>query len=88
MVEASDNTANTPTNRCCNSWHSSKPKGIEALTYQIIDASEIELKPCEIARKIHAPRSQHHGQYSTVRFFCSKLLHKGLIHAALPWIIL
>jgi hypothetical protein len=46
LVESSDNTANTPTNRCCNSLHSSKPKDIEALTYQIIDASEVELKPC------------------------------------------
>ena len=84
MVEASDNTANTPTNRCCNSWHSSKPKGIEALTYQIIDASEVELKPCEIARKIHAPRKPTPGQYSTVRFFCSKLLQKGLIIQPYP----
>ena len=84
MVEASDNTANTPTNRCCNSWHPSKPKGIEALTYQIIDASEIELKPCEIARKIHAPRKPTPGQYSTVRFFCSKLLQKGLIIQPYP----
>ena len=79
MVEASDNTANTPINRCCNSWHPSKPRGIEALTYQIIDASEVELKPCEIARKIHAPRKPTPGQYSTVRFFCSKLLQKAAI---------
>jgi hypothetical protein len=64
--------------------HSSKPKGIEALTYQIIDASEIELKPCEIARKIHAPRKPTPGQYSTVRFFCSKLLQKGLIIQPYP----
>jgi hypothetical protein len=84
LVETSDNTANTPTNRCCNSWHSSKPKGIEALTYQIIDASEIELKPCEIARKIHAPRKPTPGQYSTVRFFCSKLLQKGSIIQPYP----
>jgi hypothetical protein len=84
LVEASDNTANTPTNRCCNSWHSSKPRGIEALTYQIIDASEVELKPCEIARKIHAPRKPTPGQYSTVRFFCSKLLQKGLIIQPYP----
>ncbi len=84
MVLASDNTANTPTNRCCNSWHSSKPRGIEALTYQIIDASEVELKPCEIARKIHAPRKPTPGQYSTVRFFCSKLLQKGLIIQPYP----
>ncbi len=84
MVEASDNTANTPTNRCCNSWHPLKPRGIEALTYQIIDASEVELKPCEIARKIHAPRKPTPGQYSTVRFFCSKLLQKGLIIQPYP----
>ena len=84
MVLASDNTANTPTNRCCNSWYSSKPRGIEALTYQIIDASEVELKPCEIARKIHAPRKPTPGQYSTVHFFCSKLLQKGLIIQPYP----
>ena len=84
MVEASDNTANTPTNRCCNSLHPSKPRGIEALTYQIIDASEVELKPCEIARKIHVPRKPTPGQYSTVRFFCSKLLQKGLIIQPYP----
>ncbi len=45
LVEASDNTANTSSNTCLNSL-ADKCRGIEARAYHIIDASEVELKPC------------------------------------------
>jgi hypothetical protein len=45
----------------------------------VIDSSEIELRPAEIARKLHAPKKPTLGQYTTVRTSIRKLLHKGLI---------
>ena len=47
--------------------------------FHIIDASEVELRPAEIARKLHAPKKPTRGQYTSVRVFCRKLLDKGLI---------
>jgi hypothetical protein len=84
LAKPSDNTSNSSSNRCCNSLASIKPRGIEALTYQTIEASEIELKPSEIARKIHAPRKPTAGQYTTVRCACIKLLQKGLVLQPYP----
>ena len=84
MAKASDNsTGNTP-NTCLNCLPPTADKlwGIERRVYQTIDASEVELKPCEIARVIHAPKKPKQikpGQYTTVRVACRNLLGKGLI---------
>jgi hypothetical protein len=83
LVKASDNTCNTPSNTCLNSL-ADRCRGIEARAYHIIDASEVELKPCEIARIIHSPRKPTHGQYTTVRGVCAKLLQKGLVLQPYP----
>ena len=83
MVEVSDNTSNTSSNTCLNSL-ADRCRGVEARAYHIIDASEVELKPCEIARIIHSPRKPTHGQYTTVRGVCSKLLQKGLVLQPYP----
>lgn len=90
MSEASDNTANTSSNTCLNSL-ADKCRGIEARAYHIIDASEVELKPCEIVRIIHSgkkPKDITPGQYTTVRVVCAKLLQKGLVVQALSGSIL
>jgi hypothetical protein len=83
LVEASDNTSNTSSNTCLNSL-ADRCRGIEARAYHIIDASEVELKPCEIARKIHSPRKPTRGQYTTVRGVCVKLLQKDLVLQPYP----
>ena len=86
MVEASDNTANTSSNTCLNSL-ADKCRGIEARAYHIIDASEVELKPVEIARIIHShkkPKKITPSQYTTVRFVCTKLLQKGMVLQPYP----
>ena len=86
MVKASDNTANTSSNTCLNSL-ADMCRGIEARAYHIIDASEVELKPCEIARIIHSgkkPKDITPGQYTTVRVVCAKLLQKGLVVQPYP----
>lgn len=88
---SSSNTSNT----CLNSLgvHSDKRNrlssngySIESRAYHVIDASEVELKPCEIARKIYDDGSENWnpkkittGQYTTVRGVCAKLLQKGLV---------
>lgn len=83
MVEASDNSSGNTPNTCCNSSsRTDKLWGIERRVYQVIDASDIELKPCEIARIIHSskmPKEITPGQYTTVRVACRTLLNKGLI---------
>ena len=82
-VKASLNSTNTSSNTCCNSLASSdRLWGIERRVYHVIDASEVELKPCEIARIIHSgkkPKEITPGQYTTVRVACRKLLDKGLV---------
>jgi hypothetical protein len=86
LVEASDNTSNTSSNTCLNSL-ADKCRGIEARAYHIIDASEVELKPVEIARIIHShkkPKEITPGQYTTVRVVCTKLLQKGLVLQPYP----
>lgn len=83
MAASSDSSTNTSSNTCLNSL-ADRCRGIEARAYHIIDASEVELKPCEIARIIHAPRKPTPGQYTTVRGVCSKLLQKGLVLQPYP----
>ncbi len=83
MVTSSDNSTNTSSNTCLNSL-ADRCRGIEARAYHVIDASEVELKPCEVARKIHAPRKPTRGQYTTVRGICTKLLAKGLVLQPYP----
>jgi hypothetical protein len=58
---------------------SRKNWSVENRVFHIIDASEIELRPAEIARKLHAPKKPTRGQYTTVRCSIRKLLDKGLI---------
>ena len=83
MAEASDNSSGNIPNTCLNSLPTAdKLWGIERRVYQVIDASEVELKPCEIARMIHKtkkPKQIKPGQYTTVRVACRNLLNKGLI---------
>jgi hypothetical protein len=82
-MAVSDNSANTSSNTCCNSFASlEKLWGIERRVYHVIDAAEDVLKPCEITRIIHSgkkPKEITPGQYTTVRVACRKLLDKGLI---------
>jgi hypothetical protein len=92
LVESSsDGSTNTASNTCLNSLAStskhnklSRGYSIEARAYHIIDASEIELTPAEIARKIHYPKKPREGQYTTVRGVCAKLLQKGLVMQPYP----
>jgi hypothetical protein len=69
----------THSNTSDNSYLRSGSWSVEARVFHIIDASEIELRPAEITRKLHAPKKPTPGQYSSVRVFCRKLLDKGLI---------
>ena len=77
MVILSDNSTNTSSNLGCNSL-ADKHWGVEARVFHVVDASEIELRPVEIARKIHAPRKPTRAQCTTVRCVLRKLLEKGL----------
>ena len=79
MVISSDNSTNTSSNLGCNSLAPSRRWSVEARVFHVIDDSEIELRPVEIARKIHAPRKPTRGQCTTVRCVLRKLLEKGLV---------
>ena len=79
MVASSDNSTNSHSNTSDNSYLCSHSWSVEARVFHIIDASETELRPAEIARKLHAPKKPTPGQYSSVRVFCRKLLEKGKI---------
>ena len=79
MASLSDNSTNTRSNTSDNSYLCSHSWSVEARVFHIIDASEIELRPAEIARKLHAPKKPTSGQYASVRVFCRKLLEKGKI---------
>ncbi|MCL2287765.1 MAG: hypothetical protein FWC33_01080 [Candidatus Bathyarchaeota archaeon] len=57
---------------------------IEERICHVIDASEVELKPSEIARKIHAPHKPTAGQYTSVRVICARLLQRGLVIQPYP----
>jgi hypothetical protein len=74
LAFSSDNSANIPGNTCLNSL-APRRWSVEARVFHVIDASEIELRPVEIARKIHAPRKptraqERHGSSA----LCWKLL--------------
>ena len=79
MAKASDNFTKTSSNTSLNSCVSKRSWSIENRVFHIIDASEIELRPAEIARRLHAPNKPTRGQYTTVRVCIRKLLDKGLI---------
>ena len=64
-------------NRCDNSYSSRSGFSVEERILKLIDESEIELAPYEIARKVHAKRS-------TVRVILRKLLDRGLILQPYP----
>jgi hypothetical protein len=78
LATSSDNSTNTSSNLGCNSL-ADKHWGVEARVFHVVDASEIELRPVEIARKIHAPRKPTIAQCTTVRCVLRKLLEKGLV---------
>ena len=92
MVAASGNSTNSNSNLSVNSLVStsqdkrnkisSRGFSIESRVFHVIDASEVELRPAEIARMIHndkKPKEITSGQYSTVRVVCKKLLDKGKV---------
>ncbi len=92
MPSASDNGTNKNSNLGVNSLVpisqdkrnrvSSRGFSVESRVFHVIDASEVELRPAEIARIIHSdkkPKEIRPGQYSTVRVVCKKLLDKGLV---------
>ena len=79
MTPKSDKSTNADSNTSYNSYLSRSNWSVENRVYHIIDSSEIELRPAEIARKLHAPNKPTRGEYTSVRIFCRKLLEKGLI---------
>jgi hypothetical protein len=79
LASLSDKPAKTHSNSSDNSYLCSGSWSVEARVFHIIDASEIELRPAEIARKLHAPKKPTRGQYTSVRIYCRKLLEKGKI---------
>jgi len=68
---------------CYNSYKSSNSKrngySVEARVFHVIDASEVELKPVEIAQKVYQKAKPTSSQRSTVRVICVRLLQRGLI---------
>ena len=83
MANLSDNSTNTSSNTCLNSL-ADRCWSVEARVFHVIDASEIELTPIEIARKINAPRKPTRGQCVTVRGVLRKLLAKGSVLQPYP----
>ena len=83
MAASSDNSANSSSNTSLNSL-ADKCWSVEARVFHVIDDSEIELTPMEIARKIHAPRKPTSGQCITVRGVLRKLLQKGMVLQPYP----
>jgi predicted transcriptional regulator len=78
LAVSSDNSSNATGNTCLSSL-ASRRWSVEARVFHVIDDSEIELRPVEIARKIHAPRKPTRAQCTTVRVLLRKLLEKGLV---------
>ena len=92
LVAVSDNSTDNSSNLSVNSLvpslqdrrnkiHS-RAFSVESRVFHIIDASEVELRPAEIARILHSdkkPKEITPGQYSTVRVVCKKLLDKGKV---------
>ena len=98
MAASSDKSTNTSSNLGLNSLAtqkrnrcSSRGYSIESKAYHVIDASEVELTPAEITRKIHddgsenwTPKMIKPGKYATVRGACARLLQKGLVIQPYP----
>jgi hypothetical protein len=84
LVASSDNSTNTSSNISLNCLASSKRWSVENRVFHVIDDSEIELRPVEVARKIHAPHKPTKGQCTTVRGIIRKLLDKDLIIQPYP----
>lgn len=59
-------------NRCDNSYSLHSGFSVEERVLKLIDESEMEVAPREVARKVHAKRS-------TVRVILRKLLDRGLV---------
>ena len=82
MANPSVNSANNPSNTSLNSL--ADRCSVEKRVFHVIDASEIELTPIEIAKKIHAPHKPTRGQCTTVRGILRKLLEKGEVLQPYP----
>jgi len=84
LVEESVNKTSKPCNSSYNSYYSSSGWSLEQRIYHTIDSSEIELRPVEIAKKIHGVPRPSASQCSSVRVLCRKLLEKGLVLQPYP----
>ena len=70
-------------NTCLNSY-AQQSWSVEERVLKAIDESEIEMKPVEVAQKIHAPRKPTDAQRTTVRVVLRKLLERGLVLQPYP----
>lgn len=77
MAGKSDCSSMRVGNTCDNSYLLRSGFSVEERVLKLIDESEIELAPYEIARKVH-------GKRSTVRVILRKLLDRGLILQPYP----
>lgn len=81
MAASSDKSAYKPSNTSYNSYYG---WSVEERILHAIDESEIELRPIEVAWKIHAPHKPTQGQRTTIRVILRKLLDKGLVLQPYP----
>jgi hypothetical protein len=81
LVESSDNSACKPSNTSYNSYCSWP---VENRILHAIEESEIELRPIEVAKKIHAPFKPTPAQRTTVRVLLRKLLDKDMVFQPYP----
>ena len=77
MAGAPEKKSSKVGNTCDNSYCKSSGFSVEERVLKLIDDSEIELAPFEIAGKVHAKRS-------TVRVILRKLLDQGLVLQPYP----
>ncbi len=77
MIEKSEDKSSMAGNTCDNSYYPSSGFSVEERVLKLIDESEIELAPYEIAGKVHAKRS-------TVRVILRKLLDRALVLQPYP----
>jgi hypothetical protein len=77
LAGKSDGSSMRVGNTCDNSYLLRSGFSVEERVLKLIDESEIELAPYEIARKVH-------GKRSTVRVILRKLLDRGLILQPYP----
>jgi len=88
LASLSDKVTKTSSNTSLNCCVSKRSWSIENRVFHVIDASDIELRSAEIARKLYAPKKPTRGQYTTVRVCIRKLLDKGPNSATTHWSIL